>query len=425
MHKDLIRSSPFMVMIIIIMLTAGTLMVPLPSIKAWAANDDPTQGMRITTGSPETCTSNCIIKDESAGSELPPHSQVSALSQQYDFVRKWGSFGTDDGQFENVAGIAINSDDKVYTSNYNGDPNPGSHHRIQEFTTLGGFITKWGTAGSRHGEFINPFGIAFDSQHNVYVADQVNQRIQKFTSNGQFITQWASGFNPTGIAIDSSDNVFVTEQFDHRVAKFTTNGMLISRWGSPGTNNGQFEYPRGIAIDSAGNVYVSDLIPNTLSYRVQKFTNDGVFLTSWGSLGSGSSPSQFNGYGIAIDPSNNVYVADSFEDKVQKFTNTGALLAEFGSTGTADGQFSTPHDVALDSSGNVYVADTFNHRIQVFAQHTNTPPNTTITSGISIPTNTTQQTDCETGGAHSAISRSCNNNSTNTVANSGGFKGSP
>lgn len=216
----------------------------------------------------------------------------------------------------------------------------------------------------------------------------------------------------------------MTEQFDHRIAKFTTNGMLNSRWGSQGTNNGQFEYPRGIAIDSTGNVYVTDLIPNTLSYRVQKFTNDGVFLTSWGSLGGGSS-SQFNGYGIAIDPSNNVFVADSFEDKVQKFTNTGALLAEFGSTGTADGQFNTPHDVALDSSDNVYVVDTYNHRIQVFAQHINTPPNTTITSSISMPTNTTQQTDCETGGAHSAISRSCNNNSTNTIASSGGFKRSP
>ena len=115
---------------------------------------------------------------------------------------------------------------------------------------------------------------------------------------------------------------------------------------------------------------LADLIPNTLSYRVQKFTSDGVFLTSWGKLGSGSSPVQFNGYGIAIDHSNNVYVADSFEDRVQKFTNTGALITEFGSTGTADGQFNTPHDVALDSSGNVYVADTYNHRIQVFTQHT-------------------------------------------------------
>ena len=57
--------------------------------------------MRITTGSPETCTSICITIERSDGSHgLPPHPQLSVSSQQYDFV-------------ENVVGIAINSDDKV------------------------------------------------------------------------------------------------------------------------------------------------------------------------------------------------------------------------------------------------------------------------------------------------------------------------
>lgn len=154
--------------------------------------------------------------------------------------------------------------------------------------------------------------------------------------------------------------------FSRFIAKFTTDGTLIKTWGSQGTGNGQFEYPRGIATDSSGNVYVTDLIPNTLSYRVQKYTSDGVFITSWGSLGRGSTPLQFNGYGIAIDHTNNVYVADTFSNRVQKFTNTGTFITEFGSAGTSDGRFDTPHDVALDSAGNVYVADTGNHRIQVF-----------------------------------------------------------
>lgn len=296
---------------------------------------------------------------------------VIANQKQYSFIRKWGSFGTADGQFENVVGIAIDTkhgSDKVYTSNSNGNPGPGSNHRIQEFTKQGKLIIKWGTAGSANGQFVDPFGIAIDSSNNVYVADQVNQRIQKFTHDGTFIKRWGVSVNPTGIAIDSQDNVYVTVQFSHYIAKFTSDGVLIKTWGTQGTSNGQFEYPRGIAIDTSDNVYVTDLIPNTLTYRVQKFSSEGMFITSWGSLGSGSTSLQFNGYGIAIDASNNdVFVADTFSNRVQKFTSTGTLLTEFGTAGSANGQFDTPHDVALDSSGNVYVADSYNHRIQVFA----------------------------------------------------------
>jgi hypothetical protein len=39
---------------------------------------------------------------------------------------------------------------------------------------------------------------------------------------------------------------------------------------------------------------------------------------------------------------------------------------------------------------------------------------------ISIPTNNTQQANCDTAGSSSAIADSCNNNFTNNIANSGG-----
>ena len=42
------------------------------------------------------------------------------------------------------------------------------------------------------------------------------------------------------------------------------------------------------------------------------------------------------------------------------------FLLEWGTLGSGDGQFSSPFGVAVDASGNVYVADLFNHRIQTF-----------------------------------------------------------
>jgi DNA-binding beta-propeller fold protein YncE len=42
------------------------------------------------------------------------------------------------------------------------------------------FITKWGSRGTEDGQFTHPQGAALDSSGNVYVADGSNNRIQKF-----------------------------------------------------------------------------------------------------------------------------------------------------------------------------------------------------------------------------------------------------
>lgn len=42
------------------------------------------------------------------------------------------------------------------------------------------FILKWGSYGSGDGQFVTPYGVAADSSGNVYVADTGNHRIQKF-----------------------------------------------------------------------------------------------------------------------------------------------------------------------------------------------------------------------------------------------------
>jgi tripartite motif-containing protein 71 len=89
------------------------------------------------------------------------------------------------------------------------------------------------------------------------------------------------------------------------------------------------------------------------------------FITKWGSKGEGDG--QLNiPQAVAVDSSDNVYVADAINDRIQKFDSEGTFITKWGSRGTEDGQFDRPSGVAVDSSGNVYVADAFNHRIQKF-----------------------------------------------------------
>ena len=56
-----------------------------------------------------------------------------------------------------------------------------SGNQVRKFDSSGNFITKWGTKGTGDGEFWSPAGIAIDGSGYVYVSDTDNRRVQKFT----------------------------------------------------------------------------------------------------------------------------------------------------------------------------------------------------------------------------------------------------
>ena len=53
-------------------------------------------------------------------------------------------------------------------------------------------IRKWGSAGHGDGQFNIPYGIDVDSHGKVLVVDNGNSRIQKINNDGSFITKWGS-----------------------------------------------------------------------------------------------------------------------------------------------------------------------------------------------------------------------------------------
>jgi DNA-binding beta-propeller fold protein YncE len=187
---------------------------------------------------------------------------------------------------------------------------------------------------------------------------------------GTFVTAWDGLGNGTFFslpqvdAVDGSGHVFVTDSGSTGVDKFNNNGMFLTAWGMPGSGNGQFSPPFGpwgVAVDGSGNVFVTDAQSN----RIQKFHNGGTFITTWGSGGSGSG--QFNApFGVAVDGSGNVFVADTGNDRIQKFDNAGTFLTTWGSFGSGSGQFAKPIGVAVDGGGDVFVTELDNSRVQKF-----------------------------------------------------------
>ena len=147
----------------------------------------------------------------------------------------------------------------------------------------------------------------------------------------------------------------------------------------------RFNQPGGVAVDTSGNVYVADAANHT----IRKITSAGVVTTVAGLAGRpGSadgmgSAAQFNlPVGVAVDTSDNVYVADAGNHAIRKITSAGVVTTLAGSAGSegrtivghgqppfADGtgsaaRFFQPRGVAVDTNGNVYVADEANQIVR-------------------------------------------------------------
>ena len=158
---------------------------------------------------------------------------------------------------------------------------------------------------------------------------------------------------------------------------FTTLAGLAD---NTGTNDGsgsvaRFNTPAGVALDATGNLYVADSVNNL----IRRISPDGLTATLTGQAGvSGSadgsgSAAQFNApYGVALDRTGNVYVADVNNHTIRKISPSGVtttLAGQAGTFGSADGvgnvaRFHYPYGIAVDVSGNVYVADRYNHTIR-------------------------------------------------------------
>lgn len=246
-----------------------------------------------------------------------------------------------------------------------------------------------GTASSAR--FRNPFGVAVDSNGDVYVADWYHNRIRVIVG-GAVKTLAGNGtaghvdglaasaqFNaPTGVAVDALGKVYVADSNNHRV-RVVYAGQVVTLAGSGVKGNAdgvvataQFATPYAVAATNVGGVYVADRGNHRIRFisggKVSTFAGDGVagFADGFTSSARFNNPS-----GLAIGPSGEVLVADSGNNRIrQVFKGTVATVAGTGTAGFADGvvakaMFSSPSGIAVDSSGSVYVADSKNHRVRV------------------------------------------------------------
>lgn len=248
--------------------------------------------------------------------------RIQKFSPGGAFIGQIGSGGGGDGQFDGVYGVAADpTGNFIYATDADFNQEPGTHDRVNEYTTGGTFVRSFGTTGTADGDLQGPAQLTVAPNGDVYVSDGGNDRVEEFTADGGFIRTWGTSgagngeFNgPDGIVADSAGHVYVTEDQNGRVQEFSSDGTFIGKFGEGAPGDGHFQGPFAIAEDAAGHLWVTDIT------RVQEFTSNGEFLGAFGGGGDNGAHlfSELNG--IAVN-CHGVYAADFQTDRVELFSD--------------------------------------------------------------------------------------------------------
>jgi len=287
-----------------------------------------------------------------------------------------------------------------------------------------------------------PWAVAVDSAGNTYISDNYSNRVFKvdaagtltvfagnsvagYTGDGSTATN-ATLNSPKGIAFDAAGNLYIADSTSSAVRAINTNSSgstsalgvnipagTIATVAGNGTNcntgtcgdggpavGPTLTGPSGVFLDGGGNLYIAD----TGDHRIRKVSTAGTITTvagnglacssatsSCGDGGSATSAQLSFPVSVFVDGNENIFIADSGNNKIREVTASSGKISTIAGNGTAcssptaacgDGgaatiaqlnltffsaAFNTTHyygGVFVDGSGNVYIADSSDNRVR-------------------------------------------------------------
>lgn len=181
------------------------------------------------------------------------------------------------------------------------------------------------------------------------------------------------GENIISMKLEKSDNISAGTGITVEVYLKKINLKLQSRFGGLGNTDGRFISPKGMSIDFKDNLFLAD----TGNDRIQKFNKSGVYLDQFGEFSWDDISETSEDTGEILDGSfnepldvacglNSIFVLDSENHRVSRFDRHFVFVCAFGGQGDYDGEFETPSALDIDDVLNIYVLDSENDCIQKF-----------------------------------------------------------
>jgi DNA-binding beta-propeller fold protein YncE len=183
---------------------------------------------------------------------------------------------------------------------------------------------------------------------------------------------------PYGIALNENTGTFyVSEYSGNRIMEYlagASSGTIVAGGNGQGTGSTQLYGPFVIYLDLPTNsLFIANRGANNIVQWVLGASTWTLIVGDINGLSGSSSTLLNNPCGLTLDPLGNLYVADTSNHRIQFFpagqTNGTTVVGVTGMSGSTALLLNTPYAVKVDRQNNLYVADTFNQRIQMFLSH--------------------------------------------------------
>jgi uncharacterized delta-60 repeat protein len=300
-------------------------------VEQWVRRyNGPGDGWDGATALAVDASGNVYVTGESRGSET--YSDYATVkysnSGEEQWVARYNGPGND---IDSATALAIDGSGNVYVTGASHGSGTSFDYATVKYNSSGEeqWVVRYNGPGSSLSNRDMAVAIAVDASGNVYVTGW-SDRLGTFSDyttvkyNGYGEEQWVVRYNgpsngvdiPTALAIDASGNVYVTgwssnpdTYYEYATVKYNNSGeeQWVARYNGPG--NG-LDHASALAVDASGNVYVTGRSAGSgthYDYATVKYNSSGV--EQWVARYNGPRNSRDFATALAVDASNNVYVA--------------------------------------------------------------------------------------------------------------------